>query len=78
MSSPVKVAYLPAYGGGFYDREHRVRHDPAVIAEIEAGTFPDKDVKVKALSGNKYRVEEYDGWESVHEPDDYEWVEVTS
>lgn len=56
------------------------RHDPALVKVVE--TLREKangyvaDLRVKEIKGNKYRIEEYDGAESVVEPDDIEWVEV--
>lgn len=56
------------------------RHDPALVKVVETlGTKANgyvADLRVKEIEGNKYRIEEYDGMESVVEPDDIEWVEV--
>ena len=56
------------------------RHDPALVKVVEilgkkANGYV-ADLRVKEIEGNKYRIEEYDGMESVVEPDDIEWVEV--
>ena len=56
------------------------RHDPALVKVVETlGAKADgylASLRVKEIKGNKYRIEEYDGVESVVEPDDIEWIEV--
>ena len=58
------------------------RHDHALVKVVETlGAKADgylASLRIKEIKGNKYRIEEYDGIESVIEPDDIEWVEVES
>jgi hypothetical protein len=54
------------------------RHDPDLIRVIEelgspAGS-PYSDLKIAEISGRAYRIDEYDGWETISEPDDYNWI----
>lgn len=59
--------------------EIKSRHDPRLIQAIEE--FPKEcaayGVYLHTLKGNKYIIDEYDGWEEVKEPDDIEWIEVS-
>lgn len=56
------------------------RHDPRLVQVVEElgeeanGSFA--DLQVAETSGNRYRIDEYDGNESVQEPDDIEWIVV--
>jgi hypothetical protein len=56
------------------------RHDPDLVAVVEklggeaSGRFA--DLRVKELAGKRYRIDEYDGAETVMEPYDYEWIVV--
>jgi hypothetical protein len=56
------------------------RHDPDLVAVVEklgeeaSGRFA--YLRVKELKGKRYRIDEYDGSETVREPDDYEWIVV--
>lgn len=56
------------------------RHDPILIKVVETlGKSASSDyanVKIAMINGNKYRIEEYDGAESVVEPDDLAWIVV--
>lgn len=54
------------------------RHNPILVQVVkELGTKkasgPGSDLYIAKVSG-PYRIEEYDGWESVKEPDDYKWI----
>ena len=53
------------------------RHDPLLVQVVEelkaeANTWASK-LCIKEVSG-PYRIDEYDGIETVYEPDDYAWV----
>ena len=53
------------------------RHNPVLVQVVEelgskANGFG-SDLKIAEVFG-PYRIEEYDGSESVIEPDDYEWI----
>ena len=58
------------------------RHDPILISIVEElgeeanGDY--SDLKVKYIEGNKYRINEYDGNESVDTPEssEHEWTIV--
>lgn len=54
------------------------RHDPDLIRVIEAlgkkAGSPYSDLKIAEISGRAYRIDEYDGWETISEPDDYNWI----
>ena len=54
------------------------RHDPDLIRVIKelgstAGS-PYSDLEIAEISGRAYRIDEYDGWETISEPDDYNWI----
>lgn len=63
-----------------HEVENMSRHDPVLIAAVETlgkkagGAFA--DLQIATIKGNKYRIDEYDGFESVLEPEDYDWIEV--
>lgn len=53
------------------------RHDLLLVQAVEelgdkANTWASK-LRIKEVSG-PYRIQEYDGYETVYEPDDYEWI----
>lgn len=54
------------------------RHDPDLIRVIEAlgkkAGSKYSDLKIAEISGRAYRIDEYDGWETISEPDDYNWI----
>ncbi len=61
------------------------RHDPLLVQAIETlgrrieHVYIDAEGEqhgIRALRGTKYIVREYDGLESVIEPDDITWIEV--
>ena len=60
--------------------ENTPRHDPALVQAVEelgddaGGRSASLDVY--ELRGNKYIIDEYDGSESVVEPDSIKWIEV--
>lgn len=54
------------------------RQDPILVEVIEElgrkANGPHADLHIRELSpGTRYRIEEYDGWETVETPDDIEW-----
>ena len=53
------------------------RHDPLLIAVIQelgdAANGPHAELKIIEIEGPFYRIDEYDGSETVHTPDD-EWT----
>ena len=54
------------------------RHDPVLVQVVEelgdeaSGEYA--DLTIAEVEG-KYRIEEYDGLESVHTPESYDWVQ---
>ena len=54
------------------------RHDPDLIRVIEAlGTKAGSkysDLEIAEISGRAYRINEYDGLETISEPADYNWI----
>ena len=56
------------------------RHDPALIKVVETLGIKANgylaSLSVKEIKGNKYIIEDYDGMETVLEPDDINWIEV--
>ena len=54
------------------------RHDVDLIRCIEAlgekASSPYSNLKIAEISGRAYRIDEYDGWETIVEPDDYNWI----
>lgn len=67
---------------GFHTDEDIKRHDPDLVRCVEAlGHEADGRVaklEVRELKGNRYRIEEYDGWEYVYEPEDEEYITIES
>lgn len=64
---------------GWKDDEYEpVRHDPKLVQVVKklgdkaGGSYA--CLQVAVLSGNKYRIDEYDGTESVIEPNEEEWT----
>ena len=63
------------YSHGFFARD---RHDPLLVECVEAlGSAASDDcatLKIYTLKhGNRYMIDEYDGMESVMEPEDIKW-----
>lgn len=57
------------------------RHDPLLVKVVEtlgAKAWGDcSQLEIKEISGSKYIIKEYDGMESIREPHDIKWVEVS-
>lgn len=64
---------------GFYDGP---RHDADLVAVVEAlgaaasGRY--SNLCITEITGDLYRIDEYDGYEVVQEPDDIVWVNINS
>lgn len=57
------------------------RHDPILVSVVEelgsnAASAAMSKLEISIVKGNQYRIEEYDGWEKVVEPQDIEWIIV--
>jgi hypothetical protein len=80
LSEEAKELYTKLNGKSVEYDEY-CRHDPILIKVIEtlgdAASSSCSDLKIKIIKGNKYIIDEYDGMESVLEPNDISWVEVT-
>ena len=73
---------ITAPAGRFYGYlEETPRHDPTLVQAVEElGTAAEgrtSSLCVHEISGHKYIIKEYDGAETVVEPDDIKWIEVT-
>lgn len=70
----------PSVFGFYYSARDVVRHDPRLVQVVEefgeeaSGGFA--DLQVAEIPGNKYRIDEYDGNESVQTPEDIDWITV--
>ena len=53
------------------------RHDPLLVECVETlgseASGSGADLQVEVITGNVYKIDEYDGFESVIEPDDIVW-----
>jgi len=69
-------AHFEDNSGNPIEEDYIPRHDPILVAVVEelgkdaSGSFA--ELQVQEIKSNKYRIEEYDGNETVIEPDD-EW-----
>lgn len=56
------------------------RHDPVLVAVVErlgrAASGRCADLKIAEIESNTYRIDEYDGNESVETPSDIEWTVI--
>lgn len=81
LSDEAKARYAELTGGSadFYDWDLS-RHDPILVQVVEemgdeASGFGG-DLRVKEIEGSLYRIDEYDGNESVETPDSIDWIQV--
>lgn len=64
----------------FWHFDFEDRHDPDLVRCVEelghkaSGRMA--DLRIHELKGNKYRIDYYDGYEEVQEPDDIEFIEI--
>jgi hypothetical protein len=80
LSNEAKARYKELTGKEI-KKYNNNRHDPALVQVVEE--LGDKANGCSASlaiavieDGAKYRIDEYDGFESVMTPDDYEWVQT--
>lgn len=56
------------------------RHDPDLVAVVELfgknADGPYADLTVETIPGNKYRIHEYDGAETLYTPETTKWITV--
>lgn len=77
MTMKERIAYNEAYSAqSWYDRDVD-RHDPVLVQVVEemgdeaSGEFA--KLRIAEVSG-PYRIDKYDGFESVETPDSYDWI----
>ena len=64
-------------GTALYEVE---RHDPDLVRCVETlgkaanGGFA--KLAIRELKGNRYRIDDYDGWEEVYEPEDEKYITI--
>lgn len=74
------IQWLKEHGLEFEDENDIPRHNKLLVQCVRElgrkanGEYSDLDICV--LSGNRYRIDEYDGRETVVEPIDEEWITV--
>ena len=77
MSMDERVAYKKAYSAQSWYYGDVKRHDPVLVQVVEE--LGDKanaefaKLRIAEISG-PYRIDEYDGFESVETPDGYDWI----
>ena len=60
-----------------WDMDIVPRHDKLLVELVEEYIKShDTDLRVYVLKSNRYRIDEYDGWESVMEPHDDMWIVI--
>jgi len=79
-SHPAEVltAHSAKYKSQRLDARAIPRHDSALVQVVEElgdkASGPFADLKIAVVpDGGRYRIEEYDGRESIEQPDDIEW-----
>jgi hypothetical protein len=79
LSSLAEALYLN-YSGKEYNTYECPRHDPILIRVIEqlgqlaSGQFA--KLEISEVEGNKYLIKEYDGKETILEPEDLQWITI--
>lgn len=77
MSQDERISYNKAYSAQSWYYGDVVRHDPALVQVVEE--LKDKanaeyaKLRIHEISG-PYRIDEYDGFESVETPNSYDWI----
>lgn len=72
-----RIAFNKKYSEQTWDDDRVDRHDPILVQVVEE--LGDKangmcaKLAVEEVSG-PYRIDEYDGYETVKEPDGYDWI----
>lgn len=56
------------------------RHDPDLVRCVETLGYEANgqcaNLEVRELKGNRYRIDDYDGYEEVYEPEDEEYITI--
>jgi len=77
MTTEEKIAYNKAHSEQTWYADGVDRHDPALVQVVEElgnkanGNYA--ELRIAEVSG-PYRIDEYDGSESVETPDSYDWI----
>jgi len=75
-----RLVELGVKGADTYRSGGVCRHDPLVIQVVEElgdkANGPYARLAITEIQGDRYRIDEYDGSESVQEPDDLDWIQV--
>lgn len=81
LSDAAKARYAELTGcdPDFYARDLS-RHDAALVQVVEelgdaASSFYGQ-LRIEEIEGSLYRIDEYDGYETVETPDAIEWIQV--
>lgn len=65
---------------GYIDIEGIERHDPVLVEVVEkmgdAASGSYAELTIAEIEGQMYRIDEYDGNESVQTPEGIDWVQV--
>lgn len=81
LSEEAKERYVELTGcaADFYARDLN-RHDPYLVQVVEelgdAASGFCGALRIEEIEGSLYRIDEYDGYESVETPDAIDWVEI--
>lgn len=74
------INYSYLHGMGML-KESIARHDKRLLDVVDklgienvGGKYT--KLRIKELTGDRYMIDEYDGWETVIEPHDQEWIIV--
>jgi hypothetical protein len=66
---------------GYHTDDDIKRHDPDLVRCVEAlchkADGACAHLAVRELKGNRYRIDTYDGYEDVFEPEDEEYITIT-
>jgi hypothetical protein len=77
MSKDELTAYNKAYSAQSWYYGNVVRHDPALVQVVlelkDKANAEYANLAIKEVDG-PYRIDEYDGYESVETPDGYDWI----
>lgn len=78
MTMDERIAYNRAYSEQTWECRYVYRHDPVLVQVVEElgekANGPHASLEIEEVDG-PYRIDEYDGFESVETtPDSYDWI----
>ena len=82
LSEAAKARYAELTGADVsnYFRWEFTRHDPALVKVVEelgdAASGFYGNLRIAEIEGSVYRIDEYDGSESVETPDTVDWIHI--